>query len=229
MWDDVQALRKVTHALLGASLLLALFGALHYAVHLPVFGLRVVRLDSAPRRVDIGRVEAIVRNDLRGNFFTVDLEQISRAFEQLPWVRTVSVQRRFPWQLDVHIEEQTMLASWNGAQFVNPQGEIFSADAEPDKALPGFDGPGGAAGEMTQQYARFSEMLAPLHQQIGQLSLSPRHAWQLRLRNGMILKLGREKIEERLARFIAVYPASVATMRQPSYVDLRYRNGFAAG
>jgi cell division protein FtsQ len=62
-----------------------------------------------------------------------------------------------------------------------------------------------------------------------QISLSPRHAWQLRLSNGMALELGREQPQQRLARFVAVYPYSMAPMqRTVSYVDLRYQNGFAA-
>jgi len=61
-----------------------------------------------------------------------------------------------------------------------------------------------------------------------QLSLSPRHAWQLRLRNGMVLELGREDVQQRLARFVAVYPYSlVAIQSRVKFVDLRYRNGFA--
>jgi cell division protein FtsQ len=80
-----------------------------------------------------------------------------------------------------------------------------------------------------QRYVRFGAMLMPLKQKIVQISLSPRWAWQLRLDNGMVLELGREQMEQRLARFVQVYPYSLAAMQQPvRYVDLRYRNGFAA-
>jgi cell division protein FtsQ len=62
-----------------------------------------------------------------------------------------------------------------------------------------------------------------------QISLSPRHAWQLRLNNGMVLELGHEQSQQRLGRFVAVYPYSLASMQHTvNYVDLRYQNGFAA-
>jgi len=58
--------------------------------------------------------------------------------------------------------------------------------------------------------------------------LTARHAWQLRLGNGLHLMLGRdaELAEVRLRRFVEIYP-SVEKRKQHEYVDLRYPNGFA--
>lgn len=246
MWDEPQALNKLSGTLFGIAVALLLFGALHYALHLPVFALRTVQLDVVPQRVNVADVEAVVRNELRGNFFTVDLEQTRRDFEQLPWVRKVDVRRHFPWRLDVKLEEQVALAHWNGTQLVNTHGEVFDAQCggvtptasgthrpppcgETDQKLPSLSGPEGSAAEVALRYSRFSQMLSSLGQRVTQLDLSPRGAWQLRLQDGLQVKLGREQMEQRLARFVAVYPYSLATMQQPArYVDLRYRNGFAA-
>lgn len=228
MWDDAQALRKLSSSLFGISFALVFGGALYFALHLPGFSLRVVQLNAAPQRVDVAQIEAVVHSELHGNFFTVDMDQVRRSFEKLPWVRKVSVRRHFPWQLEVTLEEQVALARWNGTELVNMQGEVFAA--ETDQALPAFIGPGNdAAAEVTQRYVRYGALLAPLQQQIAQISLSPRQAWQLRLQDGMVLELGRDQMEQRLAQFVAVYPYSLATLPQRvRYVDLRYRNGFAA-
>jgi cell division protein FtsQ len=233
MWDDAQALRRLGNALFGISLLLMLSGMVHYAIHLPMFAIKAVQLQSAPQHADAAQIEAVVRNDLRGNFFTVDLARLRQALEQLPWVRKATVQRQFPWQLDVALEEDEALASWNGAGLVNVQGEVFDAGNAKtetnDKTLPAFSGPEGSAAVVTWNFERFSSALAPIGQAISQISLSPRQSWQLRLRSGLVLELGREQTEQRLARFIAAYPGSVGNMQPPvKYVDLRYRNGFAA-
>lgn len=228
MWDDPQALRRVTNGLVGFSLLLALLILLNYALRLPAFALRAVQLDSPPRRIDHAQLERAVRTSLRGNFFTVDLDQARQAFERLPWVRTVSVRRHFPWQLDVSLEEHEALARWNGGELVNVEGEVFAAK-DPD-ALPEFAGPEDSAAEMARRYARFSEMLSPLGFRIAQLTLSQRHAWQVRLEGGMVLDLGRENMEERLARFVAAYPQYAGKLKSTAkYVDLRYRDGLAVG
>jgi cell division protein FtsQ len=227
MWDEPQALNKLSGMLIGIAAVLLLVGVLHYVLRLPVFALRTVQLDTAPQQVSTAEVASVVRNELRGNFFTVDLEQTRRDFEKLPWVRKVDVRRHFPWQLDVKLEEHEALARWNGSQLVDTHGGVF--DAQTKQALPNLDGPDGSAADVAQRYSRFSQMLLPLGQQIAQLSLSPRGAWQLWLRDGLKVELGREQMEQRLARFVAVYPYSLGTMQQPAhYVDLRYRNGFAA-
>jgi cell division protein FtsQ len=227
MWDKPQALRQLANTLFGISLLLMLFGAVHYTVHLPVFSLNAVQLTAAPQRVDTAQIEEIVHNELRGNFFTVDLEGARKAFEKLTWVRKVNVRRHFPWRLEVELEEHVPLASWNGDELVNTHGEVFVAGSE--QVLPRFIGQPDTAAEVTRMYKVFGDQLAPLKQEVVQISLSPRRAWQLRLNNGMVLELGREQAQERLARFVAVYPYSLASMpRTVNYVDLRYSNGFAA-
>ena len=246
MWDDTQALRQLTMMLLGVSLTLVLFGMVHYVVHLPSFPLSTVRLGGIPQRVDTAQIEEIVHTQVKGNFFTVDLERTRKAFEQLPWVRKVSVRRQFPWQLEVDLEEHVALADWNDEQLVNTHGEVFAAGCshaktaetpaaalppcgETDRALPKFWGQPETSAEITQTYRAFSTQLAPLKQQITQIRLSPRRTWQLQLDNGMVLQLGREQADERLARFVAVYPYSLASLNKTvDYVDLRYRNGFAA-
>jgi cell division protein FtsQ len=227
MWDNAPLLRNIANALLVFSVCAVLYGAAYYAAHLPgLFPLNSVRLSAAPQRVDTEKVLQVVRNEVRGNFFTVDIERLRQSLEKLPWVRNVSIRREFPQRLAVRLEEHQALARWNNVALVNRQGEIFAANIE--QALPSFIGQDGAAAEVTQQYTQFSQQLAALDLQVTQLALSPRHAWQLRLSNGMVLELGREDMQQRLARFVEVYPYSlVAIQSRVKYVDLRYRNGFA--
>lgn len=246
MWDNAPVLRQIADTLFITSLLLVLYGVVHYVVHLSQFPLRSVALHAAPQRVDAAQVEALVRSEVRGNFFTVDVEGLRSAFEKLPWVRKVNIRRHFPWRLEVGLEEHVTLARWNGAGLVNTHGEVFTVEREiPEESdtprpplygekLPNFYGQADTATEVTQMYGALSDTLAPLRQQIEQIVLTPRRAWQLRLHDGMVLELGREQAQERLARFVAVYPYSLAPLRQAgagrakSRVDLRYQNGFAA-
>lgn len=239
MWDNAPLLRNIANALFVFSVFAALYGAGYYVVHLPgLFPLHSVRLNTAPQRVGVPGVLQAVRNEVQGNYFTADIERLRQSLEKLPWVRRVSIRREFPHRLAVQLEEHQALARWNGTALVNQQGEVFSAYTE--QMLPDFIGQRGGSIEIAQHYIQFSRQLAALNLQVAQLALSPRHAWQLRLSNGMVLELGREDMQQRLARFVAVYPYSLAAMHGSEgmgqktedstavrYVDLRYRNGFA--
>lgn len=227
MWDNAPLLRTIANLLFGISLLLMLYGAVRYVLRLPVFPLNTVELKTAPVQVSEELIARVVHEQIRGNFFTVDLKRARLAFEQLPWVRKVSVRRKFPWGLEVEVEEQVALARWNGTALVNTHGEVFSAKTEQE--LPAFIGQANTSAQLTGMYGELSDGLRPLHQQIVQISLSPRFAWQVRLDNGMVLELGREQMQQRLARFVEVYPYSLAKLSHTvTHVDLRYRNGFAA-
>ena len=229
MWDNAPLLRGIANALFMFSVLAALYGAIYYVVHLPgLFPLHSVRLDKAPQRVDPQQVLQTVRNEVQGNFFTVDIERLRQSLERLPWVSSVSIRREFPHRLAVHLEEHQALARWNNSELVNLRGEVFVANSE--QVLPSFIGQAGDSNEVAQRYAQFSQQLAALNLQVTQLALSPRHAWQLRLSNGTVLELGREDMQQRLARFVAVQKTEDGRLKTEgavAYVDLRYRNGFA--
>lgn len=229
MWDNAALLRSIANALFFFCICAALYGAVQYATHRPgLFPLHSVRLVAAPQRVESAEVLQVVRNEVQGNFFTVDIERLRMSLEKLHWVRTVSIRREFPSRLDVQLDEHQALARWNDSTLVDRQGEVFVADS--GQALPRFVGPDGTAAEMTQYYTQFDRELAGLNLQTDRIVLTPRHAWQLHLSNGMVLELGREDMQQRLARFVAVYPYSLeAIQHQVKYVDLRYRNGFAVG
>lgn len=231
MWDNAPLLRSFANTLIAISVLAVLYGVIYYAVHLPgLFPLHNVRLSDTPQRVDATDVLQVVRSEVRGNFFTVDIERLRQALEKLPWVRSVSIRREFPYRLVVQLEEHQALAHWNNHSLVNQQGEVFVAKSESgsEQILPNFIGPDDTAADITGHYVQFTQQLATLNLQAVQIALSPRRAWQLRLSNGMVLELGREDMQQRLARFVEAYPYSLAAIpSQVKVVDLRYRNGFA--
>jgi cell division protein FtsQ len=233
VWDNAPLLRGISGALFLFSAVAVLYGAVHYVVHLPqLLPVQSVRLSAAPERVEAEEVLKVVRQEVQGNFFTVDIERLRVSLEKISWVRKVSIRREFPDRLAVQLEEHQPLARWNEAALVNQQGEVFVAETE--LALPVFTGYEGSSTEMSQQYQQFSRQLAGLNLQLKQLVLSPRHAWQLHLSNDMVVELGRDAMQQRLARFVAVYPYSLGVepeeggeAERVKWVDMRYRNGFA--
>ncbi|MFA6921252.1 MAG: cell division protein FtsQ/DivIB [Gallionella sp.] len=228
MWDNAPLLRGIASALFFCSVVALLYGAGHYAVHLPkLLPIKSVRLTEVPQKVVAADVLAVVKKEVRGNFLTVDIDKLRRSLEQLPWVRNVSVRREFPNRLAVQFEEHRAQAYWNDVALVNQQGEVFYGDTS--EVLPRFFGVDGSSQEVAQQYAKFSDQLSPLNLQVSQLVLSPRHAWRLNLSNDMVVELGREAMQQRLSRFVAVYPYSLQQQGElnETVVDMRYRFGFA--
>jgi cell division protein FtsQ len=226
MWDKTRLLRIIATVLFGISLVLVTISVMRYAMQMPIFKLRTVQLTYAPQQVDLNQLNLLVKRTVGGSFFTIDLEQTRKVFEQLAWVRKVSLRRHFPWGLEVTLEEHVPMARWNETALVNTYGEVFAGQSKLD--LPEFNGEPDTSGQIAEKYVEFSQVLSGVNRSIKTMNLSPRFAWQLILDNGMQLELGREHVKQRLARFVAVYPYSLATMTNKyNHVDLRYPNGFA--
>jgi len=227
MWDKPAVLNRFSDLLVVAALLGLLYGGAAWVVQLPIFPITEVRVATPLMHVTREQVESIVRREVRGNFFTLHLSSTRLAFEKLPWVRRADVRRQWPGALEVVLTEHVPLARWGKSALVNVHGEVFEAAF--DGTLPVFNGPDGSAKEMAIQYEHFRRSLAEIGKVPGEVNVSPRRAWQIRLDDGMTVDFGREKVEERLRRFVSTYPRTIARMTHPvDRVDLRYANGFAA-
>jgi len=226
MWDKRDAMNRTADLLVTAALLLVVAGAVHALAHSAVFGLREVQLHGAISQVTREQVADILRREVRGNLVTLDLAATRAAFEKLPWVRGAVLRRHWPGRLEVMLEEHVALGRWGDSALVNTHGEIFRANYAGE--LPAFAGPPESAKEIAIQYEYFRSVLAPIARTPVRVSVSSRQAWQIGLDGGTVLELGREPVEGRLARFVAVYDRTITRLnRRIEYVDLRYPNGFA--
>jgi len=226
MWDKPAILILIANALFTIAVLLALGAAVIYAARQPAFALREVRIGNELKHVTREQIEDVVRREVRGSFFTINLATARASFERLPWVRGVNVRRQWPARLDVVLEEHVPLARWGAAALVNTQGEVFQAAY--DGELPLFVGPEGAAREIAIQYRYFQRGLAAMGETPVQVQVTARRAWQVKLQSGLLLELGRENIEARFSRFVALHDQTIGRLeRRIDYVDLRYANGFA--
>ena len=226
MWDKPAALLWIANLLYAIAAVLLLYGVMFVVIHLPIFPLREIKVDGDLQHVTREQLRLIVSRHLQGNFFTLNLEKTRDAFEKLPWVRNVSVRRRWPDRLEVVIEEHRELARWGNIALVNTYGELFHAAS--DKDLPVFYGPGDGVKEVSDSFQVYGALLRPIGLTISQLALSPRRAWQIGTDSGMVIELGRDRTETRLKKFVDAYARTIGTLNVAvRYADLRYPNGFA--
>lgn len=226
MWDKSAYLNAAANVLFAAAALMVLAVVALHVARLPAFALREVRIAGALKHITREQIEDVVRREIKGNFLTVDLAAARASFGRLPWVRSAAVRRSWPARLDVALEEHVPFARWGTTALVNPQGEVFAAAY--DGELPVFVGPEGAAREIAIQYRYFRRSLDAIGETPVEVQVTARRAWQIRLKSGLTIALGRESIETRLNRFVAVHGRTIGRLgRRIDYVDLRYANGFA--
>ena len=233
MWDDERQLNAAAATLALMAVAVLAYAAVAWLVRQPAFAFREVVVTTPLHRANGAYLEAVVRSELSGTFFTLDLARARSALAQVPWVRTAGLRRQWPRRLEIEIEEHAPLARWNEGGLVNTRGEVFVADWNGE--LPQFSGPPGASMTMTTRFRDWSAVVEPLALTVRGVALTPRGGWELRTdgRAGpLAIQLGRDDVDARLARLVAAYGRTVDALaragRPVERVDLRYRNGFAA-
>jgi cell division protein FtsQ len=233
MWDDARQLNAiaVTLGLIAAAFLA--FAIVGWVTRLPVFAFREVVVTTPLSRTSGAHLESVIRSELTGTFFTMDLDRARHALARVPWVRSVTLRRQWPRRLEIAVDEHAPFARWNDNALVDTRGDVFVANYAGE--LPQFRGPEGQAALMSARYREWNGQLAPLAMHLTGLDLSARGGWQLHAEDAtgaLPLEVGRDDVAGRLARFVAVYGRTLGVLARAGThverVDLRYRNGFAA-
>jgi cell division protein FtsQ len=222
-------------AFVGGLLLVAI--AVIWLSRQPLFAVRAIAVDGDVARNSVSTLRANAAPRLAGNFLTMDLGTVRRAFESVPWVRHAVVRRVWPNRLRVQLEEHRAVALWGGEtgseKLVNSYGEVFEAnlgDVEDDE-LPRLVGPDGSSGHVLAMLGRIDAAIAPLGARIETLALSSRGSWRATLDNRAVVELGRgsdDDVVARAGRFVATLGKVTDRFQRPlEYADLRHQDGYA--
>jgi cell division protein FtsQ len=180
------------------------------------------------------------RADESHGFVSLNLTELKRVVEEIPWVDRVRIERRWPDGVRVAITEQIPGARWGERGLLNSRGELFLKDARyMPPELPLLMGPDGTEGEVARLYLDTFPRLASVGLRLAQVTLDARGAWELVVtsaqgtmssNSGIAIRLGRQDVSERLDRFLTSASPLIATRPgDMTYVDMRYSNGFAIG
>lgn len=226
MWSDAQSINRLA-ALVAAIAAIALsWCLLSWAGSKSYFAVKQVRITSPLLEVDAGLLEAAIRTELRGTFFSLSPPRARATLKKLPWVRDVSVKRRWPWAIDVVIEEHRAAGYWGDNDLLSDRGEVYRAGSK--APMPRFEGPVASAAEILARYRDAKVALAAHGIEIKAFSMSPRGAITLTTRGDLQIEFGREHFQERLTRFAALYGSWPTSYRENlARIDLRYKAAIA--
>ena len=220
--------------------LIVVIGVLYWIAQRPYFSLRAIEVRGELQHVTSASVRAAVAGRLKGNYFTMRLDETRRVLETVPWVAQASVRRIWPDRLHVTLVEHRALGVWGDGRLLSDAGELFvanPAEAEIHGPLPSFEGPAAVARDAARRYYEFAAMLAPLGMRIATIDVSDRRSWAVDVAGvdgaETRLELGRDTdgiaLNDRLAQVVAAYPMVAARVGGvPQSIDARYPNGLAA-
>ena len=226
MWSDTQSINRFAAFIAAIATLGLTWCLMSWASSKSYFAIRQVKVVSQLAEVDPGLLESAIRTDLRGTFFSVSPARARVTLKKLPWVRDVSIKRRWPFTLDVDVAEHRAVGYWGDNELLSDQGEVFRAASK--APMPRFDGPVASSQDILKRYRETRLALASHGLDIKVFAMSPRGAITVTTGNDMHLEFGREHFPERLARFVALYNTWPQSYRSGlARVDLRYKAAIA--
>lgn len=198
------------------------------------FTIDQLKIKGKFRHLEPSQIETVVDPDAVGNFFSVELSEIKQRIEDLPWVHRAEVRREWPDTLSVEVNEHRPVMRWKKDQWVNSYGEVVRLPGPVDLNNPiVVSGKEKDANLILQQAYRWKKKLESKGLSVKAVSLSDSHAWSLKLSYPLNdydfeVLLGREEIEQRLARFLFLFDEQFKQANKKlKRVDARYPNGLA--
>lgn len=224
--------------LMAAGLLM--LAAARWVSRQPAFDFKRIEVRGDLQHVSAASIRAAIAGRLKGNYFSVKLDEVRGLMETVPWVARVSVRRLWPNRLQITLGEHRALGGWGDGRLLSDTGVLFVAnvaEAEIFGPLPTFAGPDSEAQAMARRYYDFAAMVAPLSLAINAIDVSDRHSWTLYASGPgtatTTMELGRDDppgaVSRRLADIVTSYPMVMARIGgPPARIDARYANGIAA-
>ncbi|WP_343590305.1 cell division protein FtsQ/DivIB [Paracidovorax wautersii] len=236
---DVKLMNWTATALFVGCAAFVLAAGGSWLLRLPVFSIGRIVVQGELVHNNAVTLRADVGPRLAGNFFTVDLQAVREAFEQVPWVRSAMVRREFPNSLVVDLQEHQPAAYWGSEgspTLVDSTGEVFEAgsDGLEGEDLPSLKGPAGRSQEVLQMYRALVPVIKPLGSAIDTLEMSGRGGWRVVLDGGATVELGggtTAEVLQRTERFVKTLPQVAAQQGRRvealESADLRHDGGYA--
>jgi len=186
-----------------------------------------VTVDGQFEHVDKALLVEAVTPYVTGNFINIDVAKLREAGEAAPWVKLIQVKRSWPDTVHLVVEEQRAIAQWGQYGLVNNEGELFfPAKASFPSGLVLLRGPEETSELMLNQFMQISELFTSRDLAVTKIEMDQRRSWNLKLSNGMEVKLGRADSQERLQRFVRIFNTVLFDFKNKiKTVDMRYTNG----
>ncbi len=202
------------------------------------FPIRSVVVEGVYQFADKEVMRDRVMTQASKGFFNLDIENIQRNVEQLPWVKNAYVRRVWPESITVHVEEHKPIARWGDRSLVTAGFKLFSppqlsSAPEPElqelvDGLPLLYSPERRHVPLLKLLNETKSMLDAVDAPLEGMVEDERRSITLHLKNDVKVVIGHREVNKRIKRFSEIFRPYVAPVYDDiAKVDMRYTNGFA--
>ena len=196
------------------------------------FRIEDVRISGRIQFASSERIQETLASHLEEKaLYQIDVAGLAADMLDVPWVETVQVERIWPHELVLVIEETVPIAVWNDDKILSDGGDIFKPSSiEAHKALPVLRGSDKQVHAIMDMYRQTSKILRQVNLTLVEIAYDKGLVWHLTVEaegDGFLLVFDGDSSFDRLYRFVNHYPSLARMKKVPQRIDLRYPTGMA--
>jgi cell division protein FtsQ len=187
-------------------------------------GFRIVSLAlSGEHHISREEVLAVAGVTGRSSLVFLDVDETRERLKTNPWIADATVLKLYPGELQISIKERAAFALWQKERRVSviaEDGTVLESYVTPQLLrLPLVVGPG--AETRAKEFLALLERYPAIRDQVRAAILVGQRRWNLRLRNGLDVRLPEADIASALERLVALDQNAKLLTRDIVAVDLR--------
>jgi cell division protein FtsQ len=159
----------------------------------------------------------------RTSLLFLDVEATRRKLEATPWIAQASVRKFYPGSLTIAIEERRAFALWQKdgkLSIIAEDGTVLGPLGERRlTTLPLVVGPG--AGARAREFVAILDRYPAIRDQLRASVLVAERRWNLKLKNGLDIRLPETEIERALDNLVALDREKKILSRDLTAIDMR--------
>jgi cell division protein FtsQ len=225
-------MRAVKTVLLFAFFAIAVWGFRQEAVSHKVtesLPIRYVRTEGIFQHLSKEEIKTALLPLVTASIFDADMQKIHETVTQLAWVKNASIERVWPDTIDIKVQERKAYVRWGHNGLLTEYGELFTPNnVEQFQDLLLVNGPKQQEAKTLEIMKGVKTALEDQALELAEFKVNDREAWEIKLKTGLEIVLGRTGQLKKLQRFLDTLPVlgeeKIAAM---ALVDLRYPNGYA--
>jgi hypothetical protein len=103
MLDNVKQMQRVSFLLMVLVIILFLLVAIVYSLKYTL-QIKYINIENHSINIDDNLIRSTIKNDISGNFLTINLSKLKRDIKHISWVKNVFIERKFPDTINIKID-----------------------------------------------------------------------------------------------------------------------------